>query len=147
MLMPCSEIPYTRFTYVVVYVKETLYRTGLTNQDIYKELDKTSRYVADSAEPKSIEELRRMGLKVEPANKGKDSITSSIDILKRFNIFLIGENLTREFKSYKWKVDRKTNNPTNEPVDFMNHAIDALRYLALNKLKEKSKHQFIFKQL
>jgi phage terminase large subunit len=130
-----------------LYVKETLYQSGLTNQDIYKELDKTNRYIADSAEPKSIEELKRMGLKIEGANKGKDSVTSSIDILKRFNIFLIGENLVREFKSYKWKVDRKTNNPTNEPVDFLNHAIDALRYLALNKLKEKSRHQFIFKQV
>jgi phage terminase large subunit len=130
-----------------LYVKESLYRSGLTNQDLYKELDKSNRYICDSAEPKSIEELRRMGLKVEPAMKGKDSITASIDILKRFNIYLIGENLTKEFKSYKWKTDRKTNNPTNEPVDFMNHLIDALRYVALNKLKEKSNHKFVFKQL
>ena len=130
-----------------LYAKEELYQTGLTNQDIYKSVDKTNRYICDSAEPKSIEELKRMGLKVEGATKGKDSINSSIDILKRFNIVLIGENLVKEFKAYKWKVDRKTNNPTNEPVDFMNHCIDALRYVALNKLKEKSKHQFIFKQI
>lgn len=130
-----------------LYVKEELYRTGLTNQDIYKEVDKTNKFIADSAEPKSIEELKRMGLKVEPAMKGKDSVNQSIDILKRFNIYLIGENLVKEFRAYKWKVDRKTNNPTNEPVDFMNHAIDALRYVALNKLKEKSKAQFVFKQL
>lgn len=130
-----------------LYVKEELYRTGLTNQDIYKEVDKTNKFIADSAEPKSIEELKRMGLKVEPAMKGKDSVNQSIDILKRFNLFLIGENLVKEFRAYKWKVDRKTNNPTNEPVDFMNHAIDALRYVALNKLKEKSKAQFVFKQL
>lgn len=130
-----------------LYVKEELYRTGLTNQDIYREVDKTNKFIADSAEPKSIEELKRMGLKVEPAMKGKDSVNQSIDILKRFNLFLIGENLVKEFRAYKWKVDRKTNNPTNEPVDFMNHAIDALRYVALNKLKEKSKAQFVFKQL
>jgi len=130
-----------------LYVAEKLYRTGLTNQDISKELDKTNTYIADSAEPKSIEELKRTGLRVEGANKGKDSVNNSIDILKRFTIYLIGENIVKEFKSYKWKVDRKTNNPTNEPVDFMNHCIDALRYVALNKLAEKSKHQFIFKQL
>lgn len=130
-----------------LYVKEELYQTGLTNQDIAKLIDKSNKFIADSAEPKSIEELKRMGLKVEPAMKGKDSVNQSIDILKRFNLFLIGENLVKEFKSYKWMVDRKTNNPTNEPVDFMNHAIDALRYVALNKLKEKSKAQFIFKQL
>lgn len=130
-----------------LYVKEELYQTGLTNQDIAKLVDKTNKFIADSAEPKSIEELKRMGLKVEPAMKGKDSVNQSIDILKRFNIFLIGENLVKEFKSYKWKVDRKTNNPTNEPVDFLNHGIDALRYVALNKLKEKSKSVFVFKQL
>ena len=130
-----------------LYVKEELYRTGLTNQDIYREVDKTNKFIADSAEPKSIEELKRMGLKIEPAVKGKDSVNQSIDILKRFNIFLIGENLVKEFRAYKWKVDRKTNNPTNEPVDFMNHAIDALRYVALNKLKEKSNAKFIFRQV
>jgi len=130
-----------------LYVKEELYQTGLTNQDIAKSVDKSNRYICDSAEPKSIEELRRMGLRVEPANKGKDSINQSIDILKRYTIYLIGENLVKEFKSYKWKVDRKTNNPTNEPVDFLNHGIDALRYVALNKLKEKSNMPYVFKQL
>jgi len=124
-----------------LYVKESLYRTGLTNQDLAKELDRTNRYVCDSAEPKSIEELRRAGLKVEPANKGKDSINSSIDILKQYQIYLIGENLVKEFKSYKWKVDKKTNNPTNEPVDFMNHLIDALRYVALNRIANKRGHR------
>jgi len=130
-----------------LYIKEELYRTGLTNQDIYKLVEHNAKYICDSAEPKSIEELKRMGLKVEGATKGQDSVNSSIDILKRYNLVLIGENIVKEFKSYKWKVDRKTNNPTNEPVDFMNHCIDAVRYVALNKLKERSKHQFIFKQL
>lgn len=130
-----------------LYVVETLYQTGLTNPDIYRLLEKTHRYIADSAEPKSIEELKRMGLKVEGATKGPDSITSSIDILKRFNINLIGHNLVKEFKSYKWKVDKRTNEPTNDPVDFMNHLIDSLRYVALAKLKERSRHQFVFKQL
>jgi len=130
-----------------LYIKEELYRTGLTNQDIYKLVDHSSKYICDSAEPKSIEELKRMGLKVEGAIKGKDSVNSSIDILKRFNLVLIGENIVKEFKSYKWKVDRKTNNPTNEPVDFLNHCIDATRYVALNKLKERAKGQFIFKTI
>jgi phage terminase large subunit len=119
-----------------LYVKETLYRTGLTNQDLAKELDHSNKYVCDSAEPKSIEELRRSGLKVEAAQKGKDSVNASIDVLKQYNIYLIGENLVKEFRSYKWKVDKKTNQPINEPVDFMNHLIDALRYFALNKLRK-----------
>lgn len=125
-----------------LYVREELYQTGLTNQDIYKLVSKSDRYVCDSAEPKSIEELKRLGLKVEGANKGKDSVNSSIDILKRYKIHLIGTNLIKEFKSYKWRVDRKTNQPINEPVDFMNHAIDALRYIALNKLKTNSNGKY-----
>ena len=129
------------------YVREELYRTGLTNQDIAKLVNKSDRYIADSSEPKSIEELKRMGLKVEGANKGGDSVNSSIDILKRFKLNLIGANLIKEFRAYKWRVDRKTNQPINEPVDFMNHAIDALRYVALNRLKEKSNHQFVFKRI
>lgn len=118
-----------------LWIEEKLYQTGLTNQDIFREVENKGRYIADSAEPKSIEELKRMGLRVEGALKGKDSINTSIDILKRYKLNLIGSNLTREFKSYKWRVDRKTNEPINEPVDFMNHLIDATRYVALNRLK------------
>ena len=44
--------------------------------------------------------------------------------------------LIKELNSYKYKVDKTSGNTINEPVDFMNHAIDALRYLALNKLAE-----------
>jgi phage terminase large subunit len=118
-----------------LYVKEVLYETGLTNQDISKRLDKRSRYIADSAEPKSIVELQREGVKVTGAKKGKDSIKNSIDILKRYKINLIGHNLAKEFKSYKWRTDRATGKPINEPVDYMNHAIDALRYVALNRIR------------
>jgi phage terminase large subunit len=118
-----------------LYIIEQLYQTGLTNPDIYNNLDKSNRYVGDSAEPKSIEELKRMGLRIEPAVKGKDSVNDGIDILKRYKIHLTGHNLVKEFKSYKWKTDRATGKPVNEPVDFMNHLIDGIRYVALSKLK------------
>lgn len=127
-----------------LWIEEKLYRTGLTNQDIYKLLDDSNKYVADSAEPKSIEELRRMGMRVEPALKGKDSVNTGIDILKRYRLNLIGSNLVKEFKSYKWKTDRLTNKPINEPVDFMNHLIDGIRYVALNKLKTNSRGKYTF---
>jgi phage terminase large subunit len=122
-----------------LWIVERLYRTGLTNPDIYNALDKDNRYVGDSAEPKSIEELRRLGMRIEPSIKGKDSIKAGIDILKRYKLNLIGVNLTKEFKSYKWKTDRKTNQPINEPVDFLNHLIDGIRYVALNKLNNKKR--------
>lgn len=127
-----------------LWVQEHLYDRGLTNPDIANKLQhvKDSRFevVADSAEPKSIEELKRLGLKVEPAMKGPDSIKNSIDILKRYTINVTrgSVNLRKELDNYKWKVDRATGKPLNEPIDAFNHAIDALRYVALNRLSNKS---------
>lgn len=122
-----------------LWIEEKVYETGLTNPDIYEKLNKDNRYVADSAEPKSIEELKRLGLRVEASVKGKDSIKAGIDILKRYKLHLIGANLKREFISYKWKQDKQTGNPLNEPVDFMNHLIDGIRYVALIKLNNKKR--------
>jgi len=124
-----------------LWADELLYETGLTNQDISGRLaslgvPKGRGVIADSAEPKSIEEIRRMGWQIEPAQKGPDSINISISSLKnyRLNITKRSTNLRKELMNYKWKVDRATGNPTNEPVDYFNHAIDALRYVALNRL-------------
>lgn len=119
-------------------VDEALYERGLTNPDIYERIDKSKEYWADSAEPKSIEELRRMGLRVSAVDKGKDSIINSIDVLKRFRMKITRRsfNLVKELNSYKWKTNRE-GKIENIPVDFMNHGIDALRYLALMKLKTK----------
>lgn len=123
---------------------ELLYQRGLTNQDLserYKSLgiSQTDDIIADSAEPKSIEELYRMGWNIHPAEKGKDSITNSIDILKRYKLSVTANsvNLLKELRSYKWAEDKngETIRP-NKPVDYLNHAIDAVRYLALNKLSE-----------
>jgi hypothetical protein len=74
--------------------------------------------IADSAEPKSIEDLRRGGFNVDGANKGPDSIRNSIDTLKAFKINITRDsvNVIKEFRSYKW-VDGKP----NVPVDYNNH--------------------------
>ena len=124
-------------------IDELLYLKGYTNQDIgqfftQSGINKTVPIIADSAEPKSIEELRRMGWRIEGANKGKDSILNGIDILKRFrfNVTKRSSNLIKELNAYKWK--EKDGNATNVPIDSFNHGMDALRYLALNKLAEKN---------
>jgi phage terminase large subunit len=123
-----------------LWADEMLYSEGLTNGDIDKRLrairPRAWDLVPDSAEPKSIEELRRLGHKVEPAVKGPDSIRAGLDQLKRYklNVTRRSVNLRKELANYKWKVDRKTGNATNEPVDAFNHCIDALRYVALNRL-------------
>jgi phage terminase large subunit len=124
----------------MLWADELLYETGLTNPDISKKLaesglSKNTRTIADSAEPKSIEELKRLGWNVTGARKGPDSVINSIDILKRYplNITRRSVNLREELSRYKWKTDR-SGRAMNEPADTCNHLIDPLRYVALNKL-------------
>jgi len=123
-----------------LFVEELIYETGLTNPQIadkFKELgiSRSKEVIADSAEPKSIQEIYNHNWNVKGAKKGKDSIKSSIDILKRYTINILRDstNMTKELNTYKWAED-KEGNKLNTPVDFNNHLIDALRYLALNKL-------------
>lgn len=129
-----------------LHIKELCYESGLTNNDISNRLHElgVNQYddiVCDSAEPKSIEELRRLGWRVEGANKGPDSIINSIDILKRYKMNIVGDsnNLIKELNTYKWKVDRTTGKSINEPIDYLNHSLDAIRYIALNKLAHNNK--------
>jgi len=124
-----------------LWVHEVLYETRLTNPDISERLlaagiSKQTEIVADSAEPKSIEELRRLGWRISPAKKGADSVNNSIDILKRYrlNVTRSSFNLRDELSRYKWKTDR-AGKAFNQPIDGWNHLIDPLRYVALNKIK------------
>lgn len=116
-----------------LWIDELLYDTSLTNQDLARELDRlTERGVfiyADSAEPKSIEELRRAGLDVEGAVKGPDSVNYGIDWLqgKRMHVTERSSNLIQELGNYTWKQSRD-GLATSRPIDDFNHTIDALRY-------------------
>lgn len=124
-----------------LWVNELLYSTGLTNVDISnklieKKISKGLEMICDSAEPKSIEELWRLGWRATGALKGPDSIKNGLDILKRYkiNVTRNSTNLRDELSKYTWKKD-KTGKTLNEPIDKYNHLIDPLRYIALNKLK------------
>lgn len=124
-----------------LYLNELIYERNLTNQDIAErlgeyEIDKYIEIIADSAEPKSIEEIRRMGFNIKPAQKGPDSVLNGIDILKRHKIHVTKQsvNIIKEINNYKWVTD-KDGNKLNKPVDMFNHSLDAARYVALNKLK------------
>lgn len=130
-----------------LWVDELIYETGLTNPDIANELISNGvpynrRIVADSAEPKSIRELQDLRFNaVEAAQKGPDSVRASIGVLKRFKINITQRSvgLKKEIKSYRWRKD-KSGKPLNEPVDFMNHSIDFLRYVALNCLTSEERY-------
>jgi len=121
-----------------LYCKELLYRTMMTTTDIHKFLQEQNlqEYIyIDSAEPRLIEELRRMGNMVRPTIKGQDSIRAGIDLLKRYKLVIDpqSDNLIREMRNYKWQEDR-TGKLLNKPQQGNDHTIDALRYATYNIL-------------
>ena len=132
-----------------ILVQELLYATGLTNQDIADKLrslgiTRAWEIVADSAEPKSIEEIYRLGFNIKPAEKGPDSVRNGIDILKRFKLQVTKDstNLIKELRSYTWATDKEGKN-TGVPIDSFNHACDAMRYVALNKLRVSNSGKYV----
>lgn len=124
-----------------IYSREVIYQKGLTNSDINNllrsnNISKNSIIFADSADPKSIQELKLYGWNIRPADKGPDSISYSISLLKQYgtiNITKDSINFIKEAKAYKWKEER-SGNRTNQPIDAFNHAWDATRYWALGML-------------
>jgi phage terminase large subunit len=122
-----------------IYLKELIFQTGLTNRDIDEKLKfheiERKEIFADSAEPKSIEELYRMGWNIKPATKGQGSVNIGIDMMKRYQIHVTKSsvNMIKEFRNYKWQED-KNGNILNVPVDMFNHTIDAVRYGLYDKL-------------
>jgi phage terminase large subunit len=130
-----------------IIADEIFYQTGLFNSDIAKlikdyKLEKHQIY-ADSAEPKSIAEIKRYGINIKPTDKGKDSVIFGIQLLQeqKLNITKRSKNLLEELSKYIWKVDKEGNN-TNDPIDAFNHSIDALRYAAIMLLKKKTTEGF-----
>jgi phage terminase large subunit len=116
-----------------IYCKELLYLRNITIPDfIYKikdlDINLKDDFICDSANPQSIEELRRQGINAKPVKK--NSILHGIDLIKRNNFFIheSSTNLEQELLSYVWKTDKNGNN-LDEPVDNNNHLIDPLRYV------------------
>jgi phage terminase large subunit len=117
-----------------IYVFDELYQKKLSNKQIYDKI-KFSGYdkekiTADSAEPKSIDELRSLGLKnIKPARKGKDSVNSGIQFIQNYKIIIHPRcvNFLTEINNYTWQED-KFGGKLNKPVDDFNHLLDAMRY-------------------
>jgi len=122
-------------------VNETVYRTKMLNSDIARELPKGVIIYADSAEPKSIDEIRRYGIQIKGVTKGKDSINYGIDIMQRqeYLVTKSSQNLIKELRSYSWDTN-KTGQRLNKPIDNYNHAIDALRYHEMEALGIKANY-------
>lgn len=119
-----------------IYVFNAKSRKGLLNNEIAEMIKAEgfakSSIIADSAEQKSIEEIKREGIsRIKPATKGQGSILQGIQKLQQYQIIVHPSGaaaLIEELKNYCWEKDKKTNEYINKPIDKYNHCIDALRY-------------------
>jgi phage terminase large subunit len=125
-----------------IYLIENCYERGLVTNDIADKLrnligDNRWEIWADSAEPRLIEELYRLGFNIRPVVKGKDSINFGIQVLQNYSINIprTCQNLVNEFYGYEWETDR-FGKQLDRPIDFNNHAIDAARYAAMMRLSQ-----------
>ncbi len=116
-----------------LYVFDELYERGLSNRKIFEAVGGMGygkeRIIADSAEPKSIDELRTMGMRVRGAAKGPDSVRNGIQWIQDLEIVVHPRcvNFLTEISNYTWATDR-FGAKLNEPVDDFNHLLDAMRY-------------------
>ena len=128
-----------------IVVDELIYETGLLNSELasrMKGLEIKGEIFCDAAEPKSIQELKRYGFQVKPAEKGKDSVNYGIQIIQQKHILVTrrSKNLLDEFSKYMWKKNRDGEFDTT-PIDSNNHACDALRYVAIMKLGQRKENK------
>lgn len=125
-----------------LYVDELLYQTGLTNKHLAQEIVKMginggTPIIADSAEPKSIEELFSYDINIHGAAKGPDSVRQGIDWLMSRNIHVTKNSLSiqAELENYCWRENRE-GRTLPEPIDDWNHGIDAIRYGMEDAIRE-----------
>ena len=125
-----------------IYITQELYRRGITNQQLIECLKdvglKREEIYCDSAEPKSIEELRTGGINARPALKGADSVLYGIQKLQNFDIIVDVHcpETWREICSYSWQEDRQ-GKQTDKPNHDFSHCMDALRYGATPYIEAK----------
>lgn len=120
-------------------LNEIFYEKQMSNKDIsdvFLNLDR-ALIIADSAEPKSIAEIKSHGLTIIPSTKGKDSINHGIQYVQEQKISMTksSTNLIKEYRNYLWQKDRQTNKFINKPEDSFNHLMDAVRYAIGNDKK------------
>jgi phage terminase large subunit len=110
---------------------ERCFRKGMSNREIADTLKSMSEklVIADSAEPKSIDEIRAYGINILPADKGRDSVRNGIQLIQDQPISVTKQsvNLIKEYRNYLWKVD-KDGKILNEPEHEFSHTMDAMRY-------------------
>jgi phage terminase large subunit len=118
-----------------LYIIDELYEKGLLNDAIAKAIQimelSAEIIIADSAEQKSIDEIKRYGIpRIRPSIKGPGSVQFGIQKLQQYEVIISSRcpRTFEEFENYTYKKDRSTGEYTNQPEDAFNHCIDALRY-------------------
>ena len=125
-----------------LFVFDEMYEKGLSNKRIAENINDMGygkeRITADSAEPKSIDELKSLGLRVKGAMKGKDSIKNGIQWIQDLEIIIHPRcvNFITEISNYTWDTD-KFGTKLNVPIDDFNHLMDAMRYALEKYIAEK----------
>lgn len=136
-----------------LYITGEYHKAGMTNGKIaetIKQLGLAKEIItADCAEPKSIAEIRQLGIhRIRASKKGADSIINGIDKMLRCKIVIDErcKNVIEEFENYTWEKDKKTDEYTNRPIDTFNHHIDSIRYgmQALNIDKKKDTYNSLW---
>jgi phage terminase large subunit len=115
-----------------MYIFDELYKCEMQDDELAEELKSklgTQYVTCDCAEPKSIADLNRRGVRAIPARKGPDSINFGIRFLQGYEIIvdIRCQNFKNEIQAYHWAED-KYGNALRKPVDKDNHLMDALRY-------------------
>jgi PBSX family phage terminase large subunit len=123
-----------------VWHEELLYQPSMTNKDLITFMktnipksDWSKPIYADAQYPDKIREIRLEGFNIKAAQK---NVGDGIDMLKRFRQFVLksSSNLIKEFRAYSWRTD-KHGNILDEPVDFLNHGMDSMRYALYSQLR------------
>lgn len=133
VIVDCEE-PY-------IWLDELLYQNKLTTPELVEHmktlgLTRNDTIFGDNSRPETIQEIHNCGFNIKPCVKGKGSVKSGIDWIKRYKLKITKRslNLIKETRSYKWKVD-KNETVLDEPVDLNNHGLDAVRYSLSDKVE------------
>lgn len=116
-----------------IYIFDEWYQSGATNREIAEQIKRMGyggqRIICDEAEPKSILELQREGIRAEPSRKGRDSVNHGIQLIQNYQIVVHPRciEFKKEIENYCWKKD-KNGRLTNEPDHEFSHGMDSMRY-------------------
>ncbi len=132
---------------MIIYVFDEWYKTGATNKEIAKQIKDmgygSQHIICDSAEPKSIAELRQEGIKAEPSRKGRDSVNHGIQLIQNYKIVVHERNCPEfwhEIKNYCWSKDPQ-GRITSVPDHEYSHGMDSMRY-GISKVLRPDKFSF-----